>query len=337
MHTYWIDIVGTCNLRCPSCPTGNYRQSEFLDDQKPLGFMSPDKLSEILEKIAREQAGRGARIELYNWGEPLLHPKAPELIAMVKSYRGFRCGISSNLSLKVDLSAVVAARPDWFRVSLSGFYPATYSLTHRRGDVDLVKANMRKLREAMDVHALTIPVEVAYHLYRHNAAEDFEQMQRLCDELHFQLKPTWAQFYPLEKVMAYTKGQISQADQDTISLLAIEPKDLLKASQARRAEPCRLQESQTAINYDGSVQLCCATYDPALVVAPDFLAIEADNLMNKKFAHATCNECIAGGFHSMMMYYGIDAVEAQANALIAENGAHFRLVAGTTTWKAGAE
>jgi hypothetical protein len=65
--------------------------------------------------------------------------------------------------------------------------------------VDLVKANMRKLREAMDQHASTIPVEVAYHVYRHNAGEDFEQMQRLCDELHFQLKPTWAQFYRWKK------------------------------------------------------------------------------------------------------------------------------------------
>jgi hypothetical protein len=139
--------------------------------------------------------------------------------------------------------------------------------------------------------------------------------------------------------MAYSAGQISQADQETVSLLAIEPKDLLKAAQAHRAEPCRLQEDQTAINYDGSVQLCCATYDPALVVAPDFLAIRAEELMSRKCTHATCNQCIAGGFHSMMMYHGIEAVEAQANAHIAENGAHFRLVASTVTWdrKVGAE
>jgi hypothetical protein len=34
----------------------------------------------------------------------------------------------------------------------------------------------------------------------------------------------------------------------------------------------------------------------------------------------------------MMMYHGIDTVEAKANTRIAENGARFRFVAGTITW-----
>lgn len=328
LHTYWIDIVGTCNLRCPSCATGNFRKSDFQGEEKALGFMAFDMFERILEKIAAERPKERTRIELYNWGEPLLHPRAADFIAKVKSYPLFRCGISSNLSHKVDLLRVVRAQPDWIRVSLSGYFQQTYGRTHRRGDINLVKSNMFMLRHLIDRLKSPIAVEVSYHVYRHNAGEDLERMQALCDELGFKFAPVWASFYPVEKVMAYFDGHVGEADRETISWLAVTPEEFHAAAQPHRADPCRLQEHQTAINHDGAVQLCCATYDPAHVIAPDFLATPAAELAAEKARNATCDACIAGGYHAMMMYRGMDALEPLANARIAERGSKVRLVAG---------
>ena len=328
LHTYWIDIVGTCNLRCPSCATGNFRKSDFQGEEKALGFMAFDMFERILEKIAAERPNERCSIQLYNWGEPLLHPQVANFIAKVKSYPLFRCGISTNLSHKADLLRVIRAKPDYLRISLSGYFQSTYERTHRRGDINLVKSNMFMLRHLLDRLKVPVVVEVAYHVYRHNAGEDLDRMQALCAELGFKLAPIWASFYPVEKVMAYFDGHVGDADRETISWLAVTPDELHAAAQPHRAEPCSLQQHQTAINHDGAVQLCCATYDPAYVIAADFLATSADKLLAMKGQNATCDACIAGGFHSMMLYQGIGTVEPVANARTKERGSHVRLVNG---------
>lgn len=303
MHTYWIDIVGTCNLRCPTCPTGNFRQGDFSGDVKPLGFMAADKFAAILAKINADQSKGLTRVELYNWGEPLLHPNAPAMIAAVKSYPNFRCGISSNLSLpKLDLRAVLVAKPDWFRVSLSGFSQPVYGQTHKRGDIELVKRNMALLRSLIDETRSEVTVEVAYHVYRHNGGE-LAAMADYCKQLGFKLCPVWAQFYPIEKLL---HGRYSDADKQTIDTLVHRPERLLELAQPYRHEPCRLQDGQTAINYDGSVQLCCASFEPTNIIAKDFASSSPSELTDIKHRHTTCDKCIAGGYHAMMAYRGLD-------------------------------
>jgi len=55
-YMYYIDIVGTCNLRCPSCPVGNYLPHDFMDLQRPKGFMKLALFEQILDKIKRENS-----------------------------------------------------------------------------------------------------------------------------------------------------------------------------------------------------------------------------------------------------------------------------------------
>src|SRR5262245_61296444 len=47
-YFFMIDIVGTCNLRCPSCAVGNYPQTAAT------GLMSLDTYRAILNKINKE-------------------------------------------------------------------------------------------------------------------------------------------------------------------------------------------------------------------------------------------------------------------------------------------
>src|SRR5690242_4066822 len=80
-HYYFIDIVGTCNLRCPSCPVGN------VVSDTPKGFMPLDQLRQILAKIAADQGpGKRLFIDLYNWGEPTLHPDLAACVRLVHEF-----------------------------------------------------------------------------------------------------------------------------------------------------------------------------------------------------------------------------------------------------------
>ncbi len=125
-YIFVIDIVGTCNLRCPTCPVGN-------SPERPRGFMDLALFRRIIAKIRRESPVPHPQINLYNWGEPLLHPELPRIIAILRQ-AGMRSYLSSNLNIKRGLEAVIAAGPDELKISLSGFSQETYSRTHARGE-----------------------------------------------------------------------------------------------------------------------------------------------------------------------------------------------------------
>ena len=92
------------------------------------------------------------------------------LVGAVKS-RGIACWLSSNLNVLRNPEELVAGGLDFLRVSLSGFTQAVYRRGHREGDIEAVKANMRRLAAAVKATKATTRVEVFYHLYRHNRHE----------------------------------------------------------------------------------------------------------------------------------------------------------------------
>src|SRR5438876_585328 len=135
---YNIDVIEGCNLRCPSCPVGNFREAE-----RPRGRMSVEMFDAIMDKVACETPNV-QHVGLFSWTEPLLHPELARIIASVKAH-GFSCHLSSNLNRIDRLEQVVASNPDRFRISLSGFTQEVYQQTHSGGNIEQVKANMRRL------------------------------------------------------------------------------------------------------------------------------------------------------------------------------------------------
>ena len=114
--TLYIDIFGHCNLRCPSCPVGNWSKNDGKTFSS--GLIDEQTLRLILEKALSETNVES--VGLFNWTEPLLNPNVNRLVRIVKSY-GLKCSISSNLNVLKDPYGLMAAELDWFRVSVSGF------------------------------------------------------------------------------------------------------------------------------------------------------------------------------------------------------------------------
>lgn len=301
----WIDIVGTCNLRCPSCPVGNFEEADFAGPARRQGFMEFDYFRELLAKIYRENASDVCLIELYNWGEPLLHPEIARFVAEVNSYPNMRCGLSTNLShRRMDLEGALRAGPKRIRVSLSGFNNESHTQTHVRGNVELVKENLRLMRAIIDQYDLNIAVTLAYHVYLHNAGDEIESMRRYCEDLRFIFHPNWANFNPLEKLERYLAGKASPNESQLISKLVIKPEEHLSLARRIDNKECILQDF-TTINYDGSVALCCAVYDTSNDIASDFLDVSATVLAQRRRNHLTCHRCIAASYHAMMCGYAM--------------------------------
>ena len=197
---FYIDVFSYCNLRCPSCLVGT-RYGELSD--WPRGLMSPELLGQILDKAVSECSI--SAVGLYNWTEPLLHPQIADLVRVVKS-RGLPCALSSNLNVLRDPETLLAADPDFFRVSLSGFTQQTYEIGHREGDIEVVKQNMRRLAAARDVVRPHTQIEVFYHRYRYNGHE-LAPMQSFAESLGFHFTGTLAYLTTVEKIIAIARAE----------------------------------------------------------------------------------------------------------------------------------
>ncbi len=291
-YVYAIDVVGTCNLRCPSCPVGN-----SPDRDRPRGMMAPALFARIIAKIRGECPDPEPEIWMFNWGEPLLHPKLPELIGMVRA-AGLSAHLSTNLNIRRGIEAVLQAGPATLKISLSGLTPQTYGRGHAGGSVTLVRENLDRVRRALDGSGAATHVWVSHHLYRHNLHEQAE-VARLCGELGFAYAPIPAFYMPLERLMEVLDGTGNPHDDGIVAALPIAPaeRQAMIAAQRGGGGDCELRFNQTAINHDGSVALCCAVYDQANMLGVDFLDETFAALERRKYAHPFCAACIRRDLH----------------------------------------
>ena len=285
--------------------------------------MTIDLFKSIIEKIKSETAVPD--VQLFNWGEPLLHPEIDRFVRIVANH-GMSSALSSNLNVDAkSLEQAISADPTYFRISASGTRPETYETTHRRGKVERLIENMHLLRTYADKHKAGTEITVAYHIYKNNASTDLIRMAELCAKLKYKLVPAWAYLMPLEKNFDYIAGTADQDTLDIVDKLAVDPRAHQRIAMPFRSQSCELQNAQTAINHDGSVALCCTVYDPAYTIAHNFLEHSHDELQGLKLAHPLCATCMEGAFHVIATYGVSKQLDQLGNASIRQNGSPYRI------------
>ncbi len=287
-YIYSIDIVGTCNLRCPTCPVGNTGLGG-----RAQGFMELELFNEILDKIVQESPDPEPQIWLFNWGEPLLHPQVATFVQAINE-RGLKSYLSSNLNIRKGIDSLIAAAPTDLKISLSGASTETYAQTHVRGKFELVVENMHKIRDALDRHQSGTHVWVGHHIYRHNL-DEIHQMADLCHKLKFDHHPIPAFYQPLEALLEIAEGK--EVDAPVLDLLLEHPSKYIHRFKEHRDSryDCELRFNQTVINYDGSVALCCGVYKPENQLGVSFMQQSFSAIEELKYQHSFCNSCYQNG------------------------------------------
>lgn len=291
---YYIDVVGSCNLRCPSCPVGSLNHSG-----RPEGIMKRKRFNQILDKIDQADSDQTVSICLFNWGEPLLHPQLPGLIDDVRQ-RDWPCIISSNMNCSADFSSIVAAGPTAWRISISGASQETYGRTHKNGRIDKVLNSIKDLRAQMDIYPNNIDVEIFYHLYRSNLGSELESIQKMAREMGFRLTAIPAHMMPMENYLHFKNGTLGENAGSLLDEYLIPPEELLMlTSDFSSDQTCELLDHTMAIGHDGSVDLCCATYEPNQKVANDFCTLTPEELRACRKAAPACRMCKDLGIHKL--------------------------------------
>jgi len=253
--------------------------------------MTPDLLDAIITKAKSEFEIEC--IGVYNWTEPLLHPRLYELIEIINSH-GVLTAISTNLNVKgsYDFERLLAARPAWMRVSLSGFSQAVYERGHAGGDIELVKRNLVSLARAGDkfgIHPSSF--QVFYHVYAYNMSE-IELMRLFCMDLGLPFSTVYAQIFPVEKIIEISKGTVSEADKNLLVNLALPLDKALAITSRIGTKTCRWLDRVLPINVVGEVMLCCGSSMNAVNTIGPFLELSIDEIQAKRLRHQLCGPCL---------------------------------------------
>lgn len=287
---YTVDILGSCNLKCASCP------HSIIDSNVPKGSMKLETFKKVFDKIKKE-APDISHLSLYSWGEPLLHPYVSEIINYVHD-KNVAVALSSNLSIKFGerIKKIVKSNPDYLKISLSGFYPEAYNNTHYGGDINLVKKNLHLVKEYMVKFNSKTLVDINYHLYRDNSGENLLKMQELADDLGFIISKTYALVMPLERVLSHVNGKPDNQTKKLSENLLVSIDEGIEASSHVRIpkDSCPFRENQININSDLTVPVCCTVWERGNnIVANNYLDIDIDEINKNKKNVEICNKCMS--------------------------------------------
>ncbi len=287
------DLVGSCNLRCPSCPVGT------MQGTNPKGLIDDQLFDAILAKLGRDFPRW--QLHFYNWTEPLIHPSINRFCRAAAD-AGFHLHLSSNLNHLKDPEGLMASGMKTFRISLSGFTQEVYGIGHRGGKIEKVKENMRRLSEAKRAVGSRTRIHVYYHKYRHNL-DELEPMRALAAELGFEFCADWAFLMPVEKLVQYMDGTLDDEER-AFADRSIVPRvsDAIEAMLPERDAGCELID-QLAIDFQGNVVLCCAVYDGRRNFIGRYLDTTWADLQAAKYAHQTCVTCSKHAAHVLYTHF----------------------------------
>jgi hypothetical protein len=125
-------------------------------------------------------------LSLHNWVEPLLNPKTPLFISNARSYL-LKTSISTNLSVKFDIDALLDSGFDYLLVSIDGASQSVYEKYRVGGTLSLALSNLENLtsRRSQLPDCYTFIVW-RFLVFEHNRHE-MEQVESIAKDIGFDM------------------------------------------------------------------------------------------------------------------------------------------------------
>lgn len=171
----WMDITEVCNLECIHCPHPDFKQSEHYAAR----YLDPDLNSKMVDEVSRHGQGLTQYIRYASNGEPLVHPRAYDMIDEAVRGSGVYVTLTTNGTImdETRTTRLLDAGVHMIDISIDAFRPETYARIRRNGKLAVTSANvLRLLRWVRESRAAT-KVVVSFVEQPDNAHEaaDFEK------------------------------------------------------------------------------------------------------------------------------------------------------------------
>jgi radical SAM protein with 4Fe4S-binding SPASM domain len=236
-----VDPLNVCNLRCPLCPTG------LLTPNRKAQLMSWDTYTRSIDELAPW----AFKVNLFNWGEPLLHPHVYDMIRYA-AQRNLGTALSTNLSVELSdeqIDSIVTCGLEFLCLSIDGVTQETYQIYRKRGSIALVLSNLERLIARRRALKSTTPIiEWQFIQMRHNLSE-LDAAARMATELGVDLFRTIEVGLPFDS-----------PDGDRLRLEWYPPKAAASDTNEPADSACYFLYRYGVVNPDAGVSPCCVVY-----------------------------------------------------------------------------
>jgi MoaA/NifB/PqqE/SkfB family radical SAM enzyme len=284
-----VDISGSCNLHCISCPRGN-----TLKPMKSGGMMSAKLFSKILAKLKCELPFL-YEMELYIWGEPLLNRELPDIVSICKA-NNVSTAISTNLNSERHLEAVLKSGIEEIRVGCGGFGAEHYEHTEAGGSWEKFRVNLEQLARLRNKFSPDTRVVLHMHVSRNNIS-DYSLLKKLASDIGITFEPI-PHFVFHDVVLDFLTGESVPATAiESINMLCMPLEEQLRVahSDAEHKKACYVRRFFPNISWDGSVYTCVEY--TAGKIADSFLDVPMGELLERRNKSELCKVCIGHSLH----------------------------------------
>jgi MoaA/NifB/PqqE/SkfB family radical SAM enzyme len=282
-----IDISGVCNLKCIACPMGDKRH------RPPAGnFMSLDNYKKVLNKLIKD-IPLLYYVDLFIWSDPLIHPLLPEFIR-INTELGIGTGISTNFNCGKYLEDIIKAAPAYIRVSVSGYGPKNYELTHTGGRWKDLYANLAAASKYIKKYNVETVIIIYFHANKNNLSE-FGSIYNLCKELGLRLDTAMSMVFPTYAMDYLENGELGGGGGMAKDIMLLSLDEVIRKCKMEHSMTCFMRRGIPNINWDMSVLTCC-NY-PNDIIAPNYLDISLDEIIDLRNKSDLCKKCIKYSLH----------------------------------------
>lgn len=283
-----VEISGKCNLKCLSCPRGN--MTELL----PEGLMSFEDYKCLLNKLKKD-IPLLTRIELFSWGEPLLHPQLPRFIDLTQKI--VPCSISTNLTVIDNLEEIIKAQPGEFHVTVNGFEDV-YETMMPGAKWNRLIENLNILSELVHKYKPETHILIKAYRYKSDSSRKIQNFVAMGKKLNLRVEFCQPYLNPYDHLLSYAKkNKISDECRYVLSNLPWDIDHALSLAVKDKSRACLPQRIFPIINWNLSVSLCHVYYHP--IIADNYLEIQWEKLLSRRHQAEHCLQCQRHGLHRL--------------------------------------
>jgi len=287
----YFEIVGYCNARCPWCMTGSKRIDESAF---PSTFIAVDRFKNAISYLLDNRfiCPGQCRIDLYSWGEPMLHPRLNDILRVL-SGNDIDFGISTNASRVAELDRDVLMNLRELKFSMPGFSQASYDRVHGL-DFEVVLGNIKTSISNIAREGSPTEFTMAYHIYQFNV-DEMRSAAAFCNENNIKFAPYCARLADFNFKKSYLEGSISRELLEKMSKeLFLHYIDGLMATMPEDYQ-CPQFNILTIDEYCNALTCCILSKDHPEYSLGSLFELSRGEIYDMKRSRRVCTDCTKSG------------------------------------------
>ncbi len=228
---------------------------------------------------------------LFNWGEPFLHPKLPDILKVLNNLN-LNWGISTNASKRIEfMGEDTFKRCQYFCFSMSGFSQDSYDKIHGF-NFENITENIVSITNNIRLCGITSTPIIAFHIYQFNI-EELRPAIMFAAKHELGILPSYAAINDFERMIKYLSGKLEYEDVLRAGKeLLLHPMDNINFIHRPAFTTCS-QFSFLSLDSDCNLITCCGDS----TVIGKVYDTDLTKLNSIRKSSPACKRCIKAGLY----------------------------------------